>query len=213
LEGRTAVKFCDFFTIDDAWEFGEQFLCEENPIFWLGKISFAIAAALKKNKRVARVPSGCHIGEYVFIDESVKLPPVCVVEGPAYIGAGTVIRPFAYVRENVIVGENCLIGNSCELKNSLLLNGVQVPHFNYVGDSILGNFSHLGAGAILANLRLDKKPITVHSGCEHIATNLRKFGAIVGDHVEIGCNSVINPGTALLPGTLVIDGKVLRVAR
>jgi NDP-sugar pyrophosphorylase family protein len=190
--------FDDFFTVGDAWEFAEYFLDEKNPVSWLSRIGLAILGKISQSTdRRQDIPPGCHVGPSVFIHESVALPPICVIEGPAHIGEGVRIRPFAYIRQNVIVGKNCLMGNSCEIKNAILLEGVQVPHFNYVGDSILGNFSHLGAGAILANLRLDKGPIVLRNGDERIATSLTKFGAIVGDHSEIACNVVLNPGTVL----------------
>lgn len=198
----------DFFDIDDGWPFLEYFPMDENPIFWLKRINSALLAAGKFHENSRRnVPSGCHIGNDVFIHESVQLPPICVIEGPAYIGRGTRVRPFAYIRENVIIGENCLVGNSCELKNSILLNCVQVPHFNYVGDSILGNFSHLGAGAIVANLRLDKHPVVLRRGGERIATDMVKLGAIVGDYSEIACNIVLNPGTILERKSMVFRRK------
>lgn len=197
----------DFFSIGLPWIFAERFSLEENPVFWLGDVNAAIVDAIGSSPDGQRDrPAGCHIGRDVFIHESVKLPPVCVIDGPAYIDAGTIIRPFAYIRENVIVGKNCLVGNSCELKNSILLDGVQVPHFNYVGDSVLGNFVHLGAGVILANLRLDRKEVILRHGGERILTGRRKLGAIIGDHSEISCNSVINPGTVLPKNSIIFGG-------
>ncbi|MDR1891323.1 MAG: UDP-N-acetylglucosamine diphosphorylase [Puniceicoccales bacterium] len=199
----------EFFEVDKSWQFAKYFGLDENPVFWLQKINFAIAdmlSALPMSKR--EIPPGCHVGKNVFIHKSVQLPPICIIEGPAYIDEGTSIRPFAYVRENVIIGKNCLIGNSCELKNSILLDNAQVPHFNYVGDSVLGNFVHLGAGVILANLRLDRKDIVVHHGGERIETGMKKIGAIIGDHSEISCNSVINPGTILPKNSVIINGQV-----
>jgi NDP-sugar pyrophosphorylase family protein len=134
---------------------------------------------------------------------------MCAIRGPCYIGAETEIRPFAYIRENCIIGERCVIGNSTEIKNSILLNGVQVPHFNYIGDSILGNCAHLGAGVILANLRLDGKSVKIFDGEEAFDTNRRKFGAIVGDCAEVGCNSVLNPGTVLSRGSKIASNVSL----
>lgn len=122
------------------------------------------------------------------------------IYGPTIIGAGTEIRYNAFIRGKVIIGENCVIGNSCEIKNSVILNNVQIPHFNYVGDSILGNNSHLGAGVILSNLKSSKH--TVYIGHE-ISTNLRKVGAFIGDNVDIGCNSVLNPGTVIGKNTII----------
>jgi NDP-sugar pyrophosphorylase family protein len=124
--------------------------------------------------------------------------------GPAWIGAGTEIRPGAFIRGNVIVGEDCVLGNACEFKNCLLMDGVQVPHFSYVGDSILGNGAHFGAGVICSNLRLDQKPVVVRGPDATYDTGLKKFGAIVGDKAEVGCNAVLNPGTLLGPRSLVM---------
>jgi UDP-N-acetylglucosamine diphosphorylase / glucose-1-phosphate thymidylyltransferase / UDP-N-acetylgalactosamine diphosphorylase / glucosamine-1-phosphate N-acetyltransferase / galactosamine-1-phosphate N-acetyltransferase len=124
--------------------------------------------------------------------------------GPCWIGAGTEIRPGAYVRGNVIVGEGGVLGNSCEFKNCLLMDGVQVPHFSYVGDSILGNGAHLGAGVILSNLRFDQQPITVRLADGIASTGLRKFGAVLGDEAEVGCNAVLQPGTLLGRRALVM---------
>ncbi|MDR1595348.1 MAG: UDP-N-acetylglucosamine diphosphorylase [Puniceicoccales bacterium] len=192
------MQFCDFFDIDESWVFSEHFLSEKNPVFWLRDVNGAILDVTNETRdRRSGIPSGCHIGENVFIHESVTLPPICVIDGPAYIGEGTIVRPFAYVRGNVITGKKCLIGNSCELKNSILLDGVQVPHFNYVGDSVLGNLVHLGAGVILANLRLDHGEVTIHCDGERIPTAMRKVGAIIGDRSEIACNCVLNPGTVV----------------
>ena len=186
-----------FFLIIE-WPFHDYFSLDESPIFWIKKIGASILEKVKlQHKGRAQSPSGCSIGENVFIDESVKIPQICVIEGPAYIGKNTTIRPFAYIRENVIIGDNCVIGNSTEIKNSILLDSVQVPHFNYVGDSVLGNFVHLGAGVICANLRKDKKPVTSKFGDEKFATNLKKMGAIIGDYSEIACNVVLNPGIVL----------------
>ena len=185
----------DFFEIDNKWGLIQFFSPSASPIDWLKNIEFFFA----QNHFECRkdVPAGCHIGANVFIAQDVKLPPVCVVEDNVYIDSGTEIRPFAYIRKNVIIGKNCVIGNSCELKNSILMNNVQVPHFNYVGDSLLGNHTHIGAGVILANLRLDNKNIILRTNTECIDSGLRKFGAIMSDHSEVGCNSVLNPGTIL----------------
>ncbi len=196
----------DFFEINDSWEFYDIFDISNSPVEWLKNISEAILQKVDGCSLRNDIPSGCHIGDNVFIHPTVKLPPVCVIEGPAYIGKNTTIRPFAYIRDNVIIGDNCLIGNSCEIKNSIVLNNAQIPHFNYVGDSVLGNFSHLGAGVILANLRLDKCPVVARFAGERIETKLRKLGAIVGDHSEVACNVVLNPGT-ILGKNSVVFGK------
>ena len=135
------------------------------------------------------------IKENVWIHKSASVDENVVIIGPAIIGKESQIRHCAYIRENVIIGEGCTIGNSCEIKNSIIFDNSQVPHFNYVGDSLMGYRSHMGAGSIVSNLKSDKSNITVRNVDEKIDTNLRKFGAIIGDGVEIGCNSVLNPGT------------------
>ena len=137
------------------------------------------------------------IKENVWVHNSVSVAPSALIEGPAIICKDSEVRHCAYIRGNAIIGEGCVIGNSCEVKNAIIFNKSQVPHFNYVGDSILGYHAHMGAGSIVSNLKSDGKNITVKDGEEKMETGLRKFGAIVGDNVEIGCNSVLNPGTVV----------------
>jgi NDP-sugar pyrophosphorylase family protein len=139
----------------------------------------------------------------VYVGKGTVIEPGAVVKGPAWIGENCEIRAGCYIRENVIVGNGCVLGNSCEFKNCLLFNGVQVPHFNYVGDSILGTHAHLGAGVILSNVRLDNREVQIRTGEEFLETGLRKFGAVVGDHAEVGCNSVLNPGSLIGPRSLI----------
>lgn len=145
----------------------------------------------------------------VYVGKNVKISSTATFEGINIIGDGCEIRPGAYFRGNVITGENCVIGNSTELKNSVLLNGVQVPHYNYVGDSVLGNFAHMGAGSICSNLKSDKKNIVIHGDREY-QTGLRKIGGILGDGADVGCNSVINPGTIIGKKTAVYPLTFLR---
>ena len=135
------------------------------------------------------------IGENVFIGEGTVVEDGAMIKGPAIIGRNCQIRHNAYFREDVIVGDGCVIGNSCELKNALIFNNCEVPHFNYVGDSILGYKAHLGAGVVLSNVKVIKGNVTVDWNGERIDTGLRKFGALIGDHAQIGCNSVLNPGS------------------
>ena len=142
----------------------------------------------------------------VWIHKSVKMGKGVEIIGPAIIMENSELRHNAYIRENVIVGPNSVVGNSCEIKNSILISNCEVPHFNYVGDSILGNKSHLGAGAILSNLRLDIKNIQI----DYTDTNLRKIGAFLGDNVQIGCNTVLCPGTIVYPNTFVYPGQVVK---
>ncbi len=144
-----------------------------------------------------------YIGKDVYIGEGSVVEDGAMILGPAYIGRNVVIRHGAYIRENVIVGDECVVGNSTELKNCILFNGVQVPHFNYVGDSILGYRVHLGAGVIISNLRSIQGNVKVKFGAIEIDTGLRKFGAVVGDKAEIGCNAVLNPGSIIGRGSVV----------
>ena len=137
------------------------------------------------------------VGEDVWIAKSAKVSSTASITGPAIIGKEAEIRHCAFIRGNAIVGEGAVVGNSTELKNVILFNKVQVPHYNYVGDSILGYKAHMGAGAITSNVKSDKTLVTVKAGKEKLETGLKKFGAILGDNVEVGCNSVLNPGTVV----------------
>ena len=137
------------------------------------------------------------VGEDVWIAKSAKVAPTAYIHGPAIIGENAEIRHCAFIRGKAIVGEGAVVGNSTELKNVILFNKVQVPHYNYVGDSILGYKSHMGAGSITSNVKSDKKLVIVKKGKEKIETGLKKFGAMLGDEVEVGCGSVLNPGTVI----------------
>ena len=145
----------------------------------------------------------------VWVGKNVKIADNVTIEAPAVIGHGTEIRPGAYLRGNVITGENCVLGNSCEFKNCILLDGVQAPHYNYVGDSILGNKAHMGAGAICSNLKSDGKPVVVHGDAD-MPTGLRKVGGILADHADVGCGCVVNPGTVIGKRTAVYPLTALR---
>lgn len=136
------------------------------------------------------------LSEGVLVGKNVKIAETATIIPPVIIGDDAEIRPGAYIRGDVYIGDGCVVGNSTELKNCILLNRVQVPHYNYVGDSILGNHSHLGAGAICSNLRGDGKNVVVHAERDY-ETDLRKFGAIIGDYADVGCGSVLNPGTII----------------
>ena len=138
-----------------------------------------------------------HPEENIWIHKSVKIAKTATLNGPLIIDADTEVRPGAFIRGNVLVGKNCVVGNSTELKNVVLFNTVQVPHYNYVGDSILGTHSHMGAGSITSNVKSDKTVVVVKNDGEEIETGLKKFGAMIGDYVEVGCNSVLNPGTVI----------------
>ena len=136
-------------------------------------------------------------GENVWVAKSAKVAPTAYINGPAIIGKDAEVRHCAFIRGNAIVGEGAVVGNSTELKNVVLFNKVQVPHYNYVGDAVLGYKSHMGAGSICSNVKSDKKLVVVKDGEEKIETGLKKFGAMLGDHVEVGCGSVLNPGTVI----------------
>ena len=136
-------------------------------------------------------------GENVWVAKSAKVAPTAYINGPAIIGKVSEIRHCAFIRGNAIVGEGAVVGNSTELKNVVLFNKVQVPHYNYVGDSILGYRAHMGAGSITSNVKSDKTLVVVKDGEDQIPTGLKKFGAMLGDCVEVGCNSVLNPGTVV----------------
>lgn len=143
------------------------------------------------------------VKENVWIHESAKVSESASITGPCIIDEGAEVRQCAFIRGNAIIGKNAVFGNSCEIKNAILFNNVQVPHFSYVGDSILGYKSHMGASSIISNFKSDKKNIVIHNGEERIEINLRKVGAFLGDYVEIGCGAVLNPGTVVMPNSNV----------
>lgn len=145
----------------------------------------------------------------ILVGKNVKIYPTATIEPPCVLGDNTEVRPGAFIRGSVITGPNCVIGNSSELKNAVLLEHVQVPHYNYVGDSILGNNAHMGAGSICSNLKSDGKNIVVHGEKEY-ETGLRKIGGILGDGADVGCGSVINPGTVIGKNTSVYPLSALR---
>lgn len=178
--------------------FAPYFTPEATPWTWVARIAAALESIPVKDF-IPRtdLPPGLSVEGKVYLHPSAKLPPYGVILGPAWIGANADLRPGVFIRGNVIAGEGCVLGNSCEYKNCLLLDGVQTPHYNYVGDSVLGNRAHLGAGAICANLRLDKKPVTVQTPDGKVVTELRKLGALMGDESKAGCNAVLQPGAIL----------------
>lgn len=136
-------------------------------------------------------------GENIWVAKSASIAPTAFIGGPCIIGENSQIRHSAYIRGSALIGNNCVVGNSTEMKNSIIFDCVQIPHFNYVGDSILGYKSHLGAGAITSNVKSDKTPVKIKNGKNVIDTGLKKFGAMLGDFVEVGCNSVLCPGTVI----------------
>ena len=146
----------------------------------------------------------------VWVHETAKVAPTACLGAPCIIGPGTEVRHCAFLRGSALVGADCVVGNSVELKNVILFDRVQVPHYNYVGDSILGYRSHMGAGSITSNVKSDKTLVTVKDGAERIETGRKKFGAILGDLVEVGCNSVLNPGTVIGPRSNVYPLSCVR---
>ncbi len=143
------------------------------------------------------------ISDDIYIAKTAKVAQTACLNGPLIIDECAEIRHCAYIRGSVIIGKNCVVGNSTELKNAILFNAVQVPHYNYIGDSILGYKCHFGAGSITSNVKSDKSPVTINYNATKINTGLKKFGAIVGDYVEIGCNSVLNPGCIIMKNSSI----------
>jgi NDP-sugar pyrophosphorylase family protein len=198
------LKASDYFSLPESLgAFRPYFRADAAPWEWLKQIGPALAA-FKFEAGTLSIPPGVHVEGPVHFGAGVGLPAHATIIGPAWIGARTQIRPGAYIRENVITGEGCVLGNSSEFKNCLLMDGVHAPHFNYVGDSVLGNRTHLGAGAICSNLRLDQKHVFIHGSGGSIDTGLKKFGAILGDGAEVGCNAVLNPGTIMGQRSMVM---------
>ena len=133
----------------------------------------------------------------VWVHKTATVFPTAYLGAPCIIGPNTEVRHGAFIRGSALVGADCVVGNSVELKNVILFDHVQTPHYNYVGDSILGYYSHMGASSITSNVKADKKLVIVHNGTEQVETGIKKFGAMLGDHVEVGCNAVMNPGTVI----------------
>ena len=150
------------------------------------------------------------ISPTVWVHKTAAVAPTAFLGAPCIIGANTEVRHCAFIRGSALVGENCVVGNSVELKNVILSDNVQVPHYNYVGDSILGYKSHMGAGSVTSNVKSDKTLVVVKNGDEHIPTGIKKFGAMLGNFVEVGCNSVLNPGTVIGPNSNVYPVSCVR---
>ena len=198
-----AVKAADFFALPPSLAaFAAFFSADAHPWEWLKQIGPALAAQQFSGGQA--IPPGVHVEGPVFIHPTAQLPAYATLLGPVWVGPETKLLPGCFLRGNVIVGARCTVGHNAEIKNSLLMDGVQIPHRPYVGDSILGNGAHLGAGAVLSNLRLDQKAITVRLPTGTFDTGLRKFGAILGDTAEVGCNAVLQPGTILGSRALVM---------
>ena len=170
---------------------------------YLAQFTYPWEALAGIKEMIIRLGEGLDPEEYtqvspqVWVHKTAAVAPTAYLGAPCIIGANTEVRHCAFIRGAALVGENCVVGNSVELKNVILFDHVQTPHYNYVGDSILGHYSHMGAGSITSNVKSDKSPVVVHGQGEDVPTGLKKMGAMLGDYVEVGCNSVLNPGTVI----------------
>lgn len=215
---KKIVKAFELFKLPNNLPFEKVFLPSLSPWEWVGLIAEALKHhKFDKTKTHKKVPPQFFIEGDVFIHPSVILPPYGYIKGPVYVGAQTELRVGVFIRGNVIVGEKCTLGNSCEYKNCLLMDKVQTPHFNYIGDSILGTGAHLAAGAITANVRLDRKTVSLKIKGQKIKTNYKKLGSLIGEYAEVGCNSVLQPGTILgkkaMVGPCVACGGFLEASK
>ena len=186
------------FTIENLYDLNETIAAGifEGKTYPWEVLPLIGAYILELGKTLDKEEYDCKEGN-IWIAKSAVIAPTASIHGPAIIGPDTEVRQCAFIRGNAIVGAGCVVGNSTELKNVILFNHVQVPHYNYVGDSILGHRSHMGAGSICSNVKSDKKLVVVHDGDESLETGIKKFGAMIGDYVEVGCGSVLNPGTCI----------------
>ncbi|MDD6269221.1 MAG: UDP-N-acetylglucosamine pyrophosphorylase [Oscillospiraceae bacterium] len=170
---------------------------------YLGKFTYPWEALSGISDMITEIGKTLSPDEYdnpaegIWIHKKATVFPTAFIGAPCIIGAYTEVRHCAFIRGSALVGDNCVVGNSAELKNVILFDNVQTPHYNYVGDSILGYRSHMGAGSITSNVKSDKTPVVIRNGEEEIHTGLKKMGAMLGDYVEVGCNSVLNPGTVI----------------
>lgn len=193
-EGNTMYTIKDLYDLNhtQAKTFLSQFTYPWEALKGIKDLILEIGSQLPKEEYD-------EVSEHVWVHKTAHVFPSAYLGAPCIIGANTEVRHCAFIRGSALVGEDCVVGNSCELKNVILFDHVQTPHYNYVGDSILGYYSHMGAGSITSNVKSDKKLVVVHDRVhgEEIETGLKKFGAMLGDHVEVGCNSVLNPGTVI----------------
>jgi len=191
------IKITSLLDLDQT-EFADIFDDCDYPFEILKKIGdYILEKGHKLDSRYRLIKENVWVGEGTVIADSAS------ITGPAIIGCNCEIRHNAFIRGNAVIGNNCVIGNSTEVKNSFLFNSVQAPHFNYVGDSVMGYKSHIGAGVILSNVKSVPGTVTIRTAEEIIETGLRKFSAVLGDHVEVGCNSVLNPGTIVGKGSVI----------
>ena len=182
----------DLYDLDHtlAADYLRQFTYPWEALAGIGELILALGAALPAEDYE-------HTEENIWISRDARIYPTADITGPCIIGRGTEVRPGAFIRGNALVGCNCVVGNSTELKNVILFDNVQVPHYNYVGDSILGYKAHMGAGSLTSNVKSDKLPVVIHNQGEELPTGRKKVGALIGDRVEVGCNTVLNPGTVI----------------
>lgn len=199
------AKIINLYTLEEtiAGTYLSQFTYPWEALKGIGDLIKELGPTLDKEKYEKR-------GEDIWVAKNAKVAPTACLNGPLIIDEEAEIRHCAFIRGNAIVGKGSVIGNSTELKNVIIFNSVQVPHYNYVGDSILGYKSHMGAGSITSNVKSDKTLVVVKDKEEKIETGLKKFGAMLGDHVEVGCNSVLNPGTVIGKDTNVYPLSMVR---
>ncbi len=199
------IKTKDLYSFDHslAGAYLKQFEYPWQALKGIGDLIKTLSKDLSKDDYEEKKPG-------VFVHKTARIYPNTYLGAPCIIGANTEVRPGAFIRGNALVGEDCVVGNSTELKNVILFDHVQVPHYNYVGDSILGYYSHMGAGSITSNVKSDKTLVVVKDKDEEIKTGLKKMGAMLGDHVEVGCNSVLNPGTIIGKGTSIYPLSCVR---
>lgn len=192
MKGKIMVTINDLFdlTHTQAGEYLKQFTYPWEALAGIGDFILELGARLDREEYEERA-------EHVWVHKSAKVFPSAYLGAPCIIGPGTEVRHCAFIRGNALVGAGCVVGNSVELKNVILFDGVQTPHYNYVGDSILGYKSHMGAGSITSNVKSDKKEVVVKTAQGALPTGRKKVGAMLGDRVEVGCNSVLNPGTVI----------------
>ena len=189
---KEKVKICQLFDLEHtlAAEYLKNFEYPWEALAGLGDFIKELGKSLPKADYEER-------GENIWIAKTAVIAPTASITGPAIIGKNTEVRHCAFIRGNALVGEHAVVGNSTELKNVILFDHVQVPHYNYVGDSILGYYAHMGAGSITSNVKSDKKPVVIKAGKERLETGRKKVGGMLGDHVEVGCGTVINPGSVV----------------
>ncbi|MEE8807889.1 MAG: UDP-N-acetylglucosamine pyrophosphorylase [Lactimicrobium sp.] len=186
-----------------AKEYLQQFTYPWEALAGIKELILKLGPTLDKSEYTEISPN-------VWVAKSAKVFDSAYLGAPCIIGPRTEVRHCAFIRGSALVGADCVVGNSVELKNVILFDHVQTPHYNYVGDSILGYYAHMGAGSITSNVRSDKKLVIVHDGDHQIETGLKKFGAMVGNHVEVGCNAVLNPGTVIGPNSNVYPTSCVR---